>query len=114
MAPAERKKVVLKQQSSSGLENKTVGKIKSKESGSKGDIGRSKGEEARSLVASKEHEEAAEKVGNGEALAVKNSNNNKNNNIVSKNNNNVMERACSEDRGLRRRPKVLSFSYFSL
>ena len=110
MAPAERKKVVLKQQSSSGLENKTVGKIKSKESGSKGDIGRSKGEEARSLVASNEYEEAAEKVGNGGALAVKN--NNSSNNVVSKNNNNPMERACSEDRGLRRRPKVFS-SYFS-
>ena len=96
MAPAERKKVILKQKSCS-LENK-------RESKESKQVSR-KGEGRLPLMASKEYEEKMDK--NREAVRnniISNSNN-------SRNNNNVVERACSEDRGLRRRPKVC-FPFF--
>ena len=105
MAPAERKKVVLKH-------NKTAGKRDSKERSSEQIC--SKGEEGRSLVVSNDYEETTEKVGNGEAVKNTSSNSSSSSNKSSSSNNsrnnntNMMERACSEDRGLRRRPKVFS------
>ena len=91
MAPAERKKVLLKQKSCSLEENKTESQ-ESEQTSRKGK-GRSP-----LMMASREYDEAVK------------------NNIISsssssRNSSNIMERACSEDRGLRRRPKVFS-SFF--
>ena len=93
MAPAERKKVFLKQKSCSLEENKT--ESKESEQVSRKDEGRSP-----LTMGSKEYEEA-----------VKSNIISNNNSSSSRNNSNIMERACSEDRGLRRRPKVFS-SFF--
>ena len=114
MAPAERKKVLLKQNCS--LEKKPA-KTDSKESkqkmSNKEEQMNNKGER-RSLM-SKKYEETVE----AEKSSSSNNNTVSNNNIVSNNNNsssrndnNLMERACSEDRGLRRRPKVFINSFF--
>ena len=88
MAPAERKKVLLKQKSCSLEENKTESQ-ESEQTSRKGK-GRSP-----LMMASREYDEAVKS------------------NIISsssssRNSSNIMERACSEDRGLRRRPKVFS------
>ena len=110
MAPAERKKVLLKQ--SCSLEKKPTKSKESKEMSNKGEQLSNKGE-GRSLMASKEYEETLEKgsTSSREAGKSSSSNNNiiSNNSNSSSNNNNQMERACSEDRGLRRRPKVFLF-----
>ena len=111
MAPAERKKVLLKQ--SCSLEKKPAKSKESKEMSNKGEQLSNK-DEGRSLMASKEYEETLEKGSTSSREAGKSSSSN-NNNIISNNSNssrsnkNQMERACSEDRGLRRRPKVFLF-----
>ena len=111
MAPAERKKVLLKQ--SCSLEKKLAKSKESKEISNKGEQLSNK-DEGMSFMASKAYEEMSEKGSTSSREAGKSSSSN-NNNIISnnsnssRNNNNQMERACSEDRGLRRRPKVFLF-----
>ena len=112
MAPAERKKVLLKQ--SCSLEKKPAKSKESKEMSNKGEQLSNK-DEGMSFMASKEYEETLEKGSTSSREAGKSSSKNNNNNIISNNNNssrnnkNQMERGCSEDRGLRRRPKVFLF-----
>merc|ERR1719234_59052 len=71
--------------------------------------------ERRSLM-SKKYEETveAEKSSSSNNNTVNNNSaSSNNNNSSSRNNNNLMERACSEDRGLRRRPKKESPAWLS-
>ena len=85
MAPSERKKVLLKQSCSLDYED-TADSVKSMETTS---------------VKNKNK-------GSSEAVVVKNKNKGSMETVAVKNkNNNLVERACSEDRGLRRRPKVV-------
>ena len=83
MAPSDRKKVLLKQSCSLDYED-TADSVKNMETTS---------------VKNPESMETAvvknKNKGSSEAVVVKNKNNN------------LVERACSEDRGLRRRPKVI-------
>ena len=108
MAPAERKKVLLKQ--SCSLEKKPAKSKESKEMSNKGEQLSNK-DEGMSFMASKAYEEMSEKGSTSSREAGKSSSSNiisnKSNNII--NNKNQMERGCSEDRGLRRRPKVFFF-----
>ena len=101
MAPAERKLVLLKQ--NIGTDKKT-----SKETKEMATEGRGS-----SLADSREYERAVEKVnskGEMKNKRISNITSIHNNDSSRNNNNNLMERACSEDRGLRRRPKVFCYS----
>ena len=106
MAPAERKKVLLKQ--SIGTDKKTTKKT-SKKTEEMATEGRGS-----SLADSREYERAVEKVNSKGEMKNKRISNitsiPNNDSSRSNNNNNLMERACSEDRGLRRRPKVFCYS----
>ena len=55
-----------------------------------------------------DYEDTSDSVKSVELTSVKNKNKGSSEAVVVKNkNNNLVERACSEDRGLRRRPKVV-------
>ena len=106
MAPAERKKVLLKQ--SIGTDKKTTKKT-SKKTEEMATEGRGS-----SLADSREYERAVEKVnskGEMKNKRISNITSIHNNDSSRNNNNNLMERACSEDRGLRRRPKVFCVTH---
>ena len=104
MAPAERKKVLLKQNIGTDKKTKKKTSKKTEEMATEG--------RGSSLADSREYERAVEKVNSKGEMKNKRISNitSIHNNDSSRSNNNLMERACSEDRGLRRRPKVFCYS----
>ena len=105
MAPAERKKVLLKQNIGTDKKTKKKTSKKTEEMATEG--------RGSSLADSREYERAVEKVnskGEMKNKRISNITSIHNNDSSRSNNNNLMERACSEDRGLRRRPKVFCYS----